>query len=71
MNPSVKYPAVLANCTGCGRCVAACPQRALSLETELPNGLGRKLAVLTPRLCTGCGECFPACPHQALRIDPA
>ena len=33
-------------CTGCGRCVAACEPKVLWLETDGPNGWGRKRAVL-------------------------
>jgi len=62
-------PLILNKCTGCGRCIAACRFRALSLQTERPDGFGRKLAVLTPERCTECGECVPACPHQALQMD--
>jgi ferredoxin len=62
----MQAPIINDNCTGCGRCVAACRAGALSLNTELPNGFGRKLAVFTPRRCSGCMDCLPACPHQAL-----
>ena len=52
-------------CTGCGRCVAACPPRVLSLEA-----VGwRKSAVLHGREgCTGCGLCAPTCPFQAITM---
>lgn len=35
-------------CTGCGRCVAACEPKVLWLETDRPNGWGRKRAVQGP-----------------------
>jgi ferredoxin len=33
-------------CTGCGRCVAACPEHVLWLQAERPNGMGDKHAML-------------------------
>lgn len=47
-------------CTGCGRCVASCPEQALRLEGGTPR--------LTADRCVGCAECIPACPDDCLRI---
>ena len=63
-------PTIKEHCPGCGRCVAACPFGALSLETEKPNGFGRKRAVINSRLCTCCLICLHACPHQAIIETP-
>jgi len=57
---------ITANCTGCGRCVAACSIHALTLVTERADGFGRKTAKVDTQRCTGCGLCLPACPHDAL-----
>lgn len=47
-------------CTGCGACVPACPERAISLE----NGLSK-----TDRtLCCACGSCAKACPSKAREL---
>ncbi|NJC87605.1 MAG: 4Fe-4S dicluster domain-containing protein [Desulfuromonas sp.] len=59
-------PHIEAHCTGCGACVAACPERALSLAGEHPDGRGRKRAVVAAARCTNCGACLPACPRGAL-----
>jgi len=47
-------------CKGCGTCVKACPNYALSLE----NGK----AVVDHKLCILCGYCNPVCPEFAIRI---
>lgn len=54
-----------ARCTGCGRCVAACPGRLITLD---PIG-SRKIAWLkTPERCTLCGKCCAECPVGALSL---
>ncbi len=46
-------------CTGCARCVEACPQQALTVC----NG---RIEVQRQR-CDACGACIEPCPHDALR----
>lgn len=56
-------------CTGCGRCVAACPPKVLSLQTPHPMGWGPKAATLHDApACTGCAQCFAVCPFDAIRM---
>ncbi|NMC50307.1 MAG: 4Fe-4S binding protein, partial [Desulfovibrio sp.] len=50
------------HCTGCGACVAACPEQAVSLSPHGP--------VLDRTTCLGCGLCARACPHDALTPGP-
>ena len=45
-------------CTGCGRCVRACPDAAITLESELPH--------IDAARCLTCGACIRACPEGAL-----
>ena len=65
--PAPRLPEIdAARCTGCGRCVAACEPRALSLETG-PDW--RKSAVLhAAGDCTGCSLCALRCPFDAITM---
>ena len=47
-------------CKGCGTCVKACPNNALSLK----NGK----AVVDHNLCILCGYCNPVCPEFVIRL---
>ncbi len=47
-------------CVGCGSCVAACPNQALTLQS------GK--AVVDPTKCLLCGYCSPHCPQFAIRL---
>ncbi len=49
---------VAADCTGCGRCVEACPMKAI----EMRDGV----AWIDPKLCNRDGACIPACPEGAI-----
>ncbi len=65
--PAPRLPVVdPTRCTGCGRCVAACAPRVLSLETR-PDW--RKSAVLhAAGDCTGCSLCAWRCPFDAITM---
>jgi NAD-dependent dihydropyrimidine dehydrogenase PreA subunit len=55
-----------ARCSGCGRCVSACPEKLFSLETA---GY-RKQAVITEiEQCVLCGACIQVCPVEALTTE--
>lgn len=58
-------------CTGCGKCVTACPVEAMSLvsanDSHQPN---RKKARLNEDLCLGCGVCVRTCPNQGIQLQP-
>ena len=48
-----------AKCTGCGSCIDACPQRAVSLHNDM--------VVINQEQCIQCGTCAEACPVSAIR----
>ncbi|MDO9262821.1 MAG: FAD-dependent oxidoreductase [Desulfosalsimonadaceae bacterium] len=49
-------------CRGCGRCVASCPYRAITMR---PNHIEGWYAVVDEALCKGCGNCISVCPTNA------
>jgi ferredoxin len=58
-------------CTGCGKCVAACPVEAMTVvSANDPHKPKRKAARLDEDLCLGCGVCVPACPEAGITLIP-
>lgn len=63
IDKSKPYPRITAlECKACGRCVAACPKKVLSLGHEL-NARGYHHVVYSGTGCIGCGNCFYTCPE--------
>jgi len=52
---------IAADCTGCARCLAACPVDAII-------GARRQLHTVLSDWCTGCERCLPACPVDSIRM---
>jgi ferredoxin len=50
-------------CSGCGRCVAACPVKMITLETVRFH---KNAVIMYPGYCSACGRCVQACPVAAL-----
>lgn len=51
-------------CTGCGRCLPACPKQAITIVEKD----GKPLAFTQRDLCINCGECVSACPVDAREL---
>jgi 2-oxoacid:acceptor oxidoreductase delta subunit (pyruvate/2-ketoisovalerate family) len=51
-----------ASCTGCNRCVLACPDGAVSCTNAK--------ALIDYDFCKGCGLCVRECPADAIRMIP-
>ncbi|MBT9775495.1 glycyl-radical enzyme activating protein [Clostridium sp. MCC353] len=48
-------------CTGCGRCLGVCPQKAVQMELSE----GKAWAKTDRSLCISCGLCTDVCPSEA------
>ncbi|WP_246329920.1 4Fe-4S binding protein [Geomonas limicola] len=58
-------------CSGCGKCVDACPVEAIGLvSAHDPLYRWQRRAVLAPARCLGCGVCVRACGDAALFLVP-
>ncbi|RNC63160.1 MAG: NAD(P)H-quinone oxidoreductase subunit I, chloroplastic [Candidatus Dichloromethanomonas elyunquensis] len=55
------FPVIQETCSGCGKCVRACPIEAIQLiETEIERKV-RKTAEVDSSICLGCGVCVRSC----------
>ena len=52
-------------CTGCGACIAACPEQPFHKVLGLIHD---KAELISPTECIGHGACLTACPHGALKL---
>lgn len=58
-----------AACTGCGKCVEACPVEALALlSANDPKQTKRKIARLDKELCLGCAVCVAVCGQKCITL---
>jgi coenzyme F420 hydrogenase subunit beta len=51
-------------CTGCGTCIALCPEEAIKLTINEKKGI--YVPVLNADKCNNCGICYEACPGHSV-----
>lgn len=60
-----------ATCSGCAKCVDACPVEAMTLvSANDPARPRRRRAELAADICLGCGVCTRVCAPKALWLEP-
>ncbi len=58
-----------AHCTGCGKCVIACPIEAMTLDSANdPAHPNARRAKVDEDICLGCGVCVRSCTRNALGL---
>jgi len=56
-------------CTGCGTCINACPNGAISIGPyDIGNGEVKYIAITDRTKCVDCGKCVEPCPHEAREL---
>lgn len=59
------------NCTGCGKCVSACPVEAVTLiSANNPKRPKLMTAFVAEDNCLGCGVCVRACSQESIKLKP-
>jgi RnfABCDGE-type electron transport complex B subunit len=81
MNPETGLPEIdEAKCTGCGKCVKACPKILIELRKKGPKGrrvyvscLNRDKGGIARKACSvaciGCGKCVKTCTFEAITME--
>ena len=54
-----------ARCTGCGWCLATCPDQLLAFEVQDQR---KRTVLLSRERCDGCGHCAAKCPMGAITM---
>ena len=58
------------SCTGCGKCVQACPIEAISMKAgETTGERPAKQSIIDESRCLGCGVCVSSCPFKVITMQ--
>ena len=56
-------------CTGCGKCVTACPVEAMTLvSANIAENPKKKKAKVDEKVCLGCGVCVRNCEFDSIKL---
>ncbi len=58
----IRYSVITDKCTGCGRCVKACPQSAITQAEK------KKPVTINQKKCIQCGSCKDVCKFSAIEV---
>lgn len=66
LDPPASPPIIIdpQRCSGCGRCVAVCPEKLYAFEIHNHRKSAHNK---DPQKCTLCGRCLRACPLEIIR----
>lgn len=68
VNTTQFLPKIDSECSGCGRCVKACPIGAIELISCEEGGIKVKKAEVNEDICLGCGVCVRNCSRKCIHL---
>lgn len=57
----------VAQCKGCGYCVAECPRKAIRFTGRISEK-GYDTIEIDDELCIACGSCYRVCPDRVFEV---
>jgi NAD-dependent dihydropyrimidine dehydrogenase PreA subunit len=59
-------------CTGCGKCINACPVNAIEyipIDHQVNTNIRNKKVKINTEICLGCGICVRECPNNSITLE--